>query len=262
MKKIVALIGLFAVVASATVFKKTLDTMGWHMVGVPVEKVDVNSSTFGSNISVVWRWNEKTQSWEFFSSNSALRDVAKSIDVPIIKTLKKGDAVWIKNKAVTNLVFDDGIDNNCSDAVYAEGAKFYKLGKDGNVISDSSTVWMGLLVKDDNYNLNYTIAFERNKGGFKTKKSHADAVSYCEDLDFMGHTDWSLPTIVEAGSIFGSSGITSYFPYSISGYDIWSSSKAGSSDYDYFKIGSNGSISTGSELYWYTYKYLCIRKNQ
>lgn len=106
MKKVIILSALVSLL-SAEQFSKSLTTIGWHNVGVDIEDVVVDNSTFDDNISVVWQWDSSVQDWKFYSKNTTLLAEVEKLHIPIITTLQKGDAIWVKNSALTSINFRD-----------------------------------------------------------------------------------------------------------------------------------------------------------
>jgi len=81
-------------IASNKSYNYTLANGGWHNIGV---LRDSNISIFdNSNISVIWKWNGANQSWEFYSTNNSLVEIANNIGVPIIENVNDGEALWIR----------------------------------------------------------------------------------------------------------------------------------------------------------------------
>jgi hypothetical protein len=105
MKKIIILSFLMSFLY-AEQFSKSLTTIGWHNLGVPTD-VNITNNTFGEDISLVWQWNSVTQSWQFYSKDTTLLSAVDKLNISIITTLETGDAIWVKNRAVTSIHFTD-----------------------------------------------------------------------------------------------------------------------------------------------------------
>lgn len=106
MKRVIILVA-FVSLLSAEQFSKSLTTVGWHNVGVPIADINVTTNTFNDNISVVWQWDSSAQDWKFYSKNTTLLAEVEKLHIPIITTLQKGDAIWVKNSALTSINFTD-----------------------------------------------------------------------------------------------------------------------------------------------------------
>jgi len=105
MKRVIILVA-FVSLLSAEQFSKSLTTVGWHNVGVPTD-VNITNNTFGEDISLVWQWDSSLQDWKFYSKNTTLLTEVEKLHIPIITTLQTGDAIWVKNRALTSIHFTD-----------------------------------------------------------------------------------------------------------------------------------------------------------
>lgn len=106
MKKIIILSFLISFLY-AEQFSKSLTTIGWHNLGVPITDVNITENTFDENISVVWQWDSTTQNWKFYSKDTTLLSAVDKLNIPIITHLTKGDAIWVKNSALSSIDFSN-----------------------------------------------------------------------------------------------------------------------------------------------------------
>jgi len=189
MKKTLIIFIISITLVYAETFIKKIETIGWHFVGIPIENIEINSTIFSDKIEVVWRWSGVNQDWEFYSNNQAKIDLAKSISIPIIQNLNKGDAIWIKNTYPTTLSFDNEIEfiptGNCVEDVIGIDTRVLKIGIVGQTVLDESKEWYGVWYKDPDLNL--MVAFDRTPAGFSQT---GNSSSYCSKLEFMGYSDW------------------------------------------------------------------------
>ncbi|MDY0361895.1 MAG: DUF1566 domain-containing protein [Desulforegulaceae bacterium] len=90
------------------------------------------------------------------------------------------------------------------------------------------------------------------------KMNWKDALSYCENLDYAGYSDWRLPNIKELGSIVDYSAYnpaidTNFFPDTMSSY-YWSSTTYSYGAVDawrvYFDYGSGHGPGNKSNTYY------------
>lgn len=268
MKKILLALGLVSTIYAQT-FTKLMDSIGWHNVGVPLDNIEVNASTFSSNIEVVWKWNGLTQSWEFYSPNEIFKNLAQSINVPIIATLNKGDALWVKNKNTTSLTFDDKkefvADGSCTEEVQGIDTRVLKIGSVGQALSDESEEWYGIWYKDPALNL--MVALNHTPAGFTATKSQSSAIDYCANLNFLAFDDWDLPSKEEVQMIqyYHDANSASLYKYdNIESTFLWTktSEKIGSYNHHYY-FNINNTISSNSEYSFDvptgSHQFLCVR---
>ncbi len=245
---------------NAETFTKSLDNIGWHSIGIPINSIEVNSSTFPDSVSVVWKWNNQSQSWEFYSANDTLKTLATSINVPVISTLNKGDAVWIKSTGSSDSV---SFENNITNEYVSQDPSDYdtsvlKIGSTGQILEDTATQWKAIYIKEVGLWIENKTTFT---GG--QQFSFTEARSYCSTLELAGKTDWYLPVISELsglGSILESNA-TLLQNIQTSGSDFyWSNDSSSNAGYYqtfrfYDNLQSNSYITTANYV-------VCFRKNQ
>lgn len=260
MKKSLIVLAISVLSLYGETYTKALNNTGWHSVGVPITDVNVTETTFGDGISVVWQWDSVTQNWKFYSKSATLLSVANDLNVPIISTLTKGDAIWVKNSVNSSINFANSITpsaTGCTESPQEVDTRVVKVGSSGQVLSDESTGWSAIWYKDPG--LNVMLAFERTPATFLSTKAQTEAKTYCDNLTFIGFDNWRLPTREESAAM-------SYY-YTENAAKIknktdnrlWSSSSSSSSSYYYYYQNiSDYSI----DSYYYTHKFQCVRTAQ
>lgn len=258
MKFLTLFMCLFVVSLNAETFTKNLDNIGWHMVGVPINSVTIKDSTFDTNANVVWKWNGSTQAWEFYSKNAALVGVAQSINVPIISTLNKGDALWVKTTNISNVLFE----NNITNTVISQNPDDYdtsvlKIGSSGQILPDDATDWKAVYIKEANLWVETKTAYT---GG--QKYTVASSQAYCSGLSLAGKDDWKLASVSELGGIDSIMATKSlFFPniQTTSGTYYWSRDVGSFTGYLYYYGFYGNSANTDNSS---TYYALCVRTVQ
>lgn len=247
---------LFLVLSlNAESFTKSLSTIGWHQVGVPINSVTVNSSTFSTDVDVVWQWDDISQNWKFYSTNQTLKDLATSINVPIISELNKGDAVWVKNSTTSSKVtFENTLINTSISQDPADyDNSVLKIGSSGQILADTETQWKAIYIKEANI-------WVENKSTFtgSQKYTHSDASNYCSNLILAGKDDWYLPSISELSGLNGVVNNNTLILQNLQNY-YWSKNEYDSGYYYYYILSSSSSHYGSSSN---TFNAICFRKVQ
>lgn len=75
---------------------------GWNSVALPIDK-EISPDNF-THAKIVWRWNSATQSWQAYSSDSALQRQIKKMKMLCTK-LVAGEGFWVYNDRNETKIF-------------------------------------------------------------------------------------------------------------------------------------------------------------